>query len=296
MPSRDGKRLFVSADNIRNELVRYDKHSGQFLPYLPAVNGTKFIFSRDGLWVAYVSVVDNTLWRSRVDGTERLQLTFPPMNANLVPSWSPDGSEIAFAAGIPGRPLQIFRASRDGGNPEPLTEGNHGLGDVTPSWSPDGKSLVFGEYASPSMDSPTHVWLLDLQTRKLTALPDSEGRGATAWSSDGRYISALAPEGKLLVFDFVTKKWSEIVKGSTRWYAWSRDGKYIQFETVVKGESVLKRVNVSNHKVQFITSLKDLGRNRVSWATWLGVAPDDSPLALRNVSSYDIFALDWELP
>src|SRR5262249_7488937 len=154
----------------------YDKRSGQFLPYLQGVNGTKFIFSRDGKWVAYVSIVDDTLWRSRVDGTERLQLTFSPMFSNMVSSWSPDGSQIAFSAGIPGKPFQIFRISRDGGNPEPLTEGNRGRGDITPSWSPDGKSLVFGEYADPG-----RVLLLDVQTRKQTPLPGSENRGATAW-------------------------------------------------------------------------------------------------------------------
>jgi hypothetical protein len=94
-----------------------------------------------------------------------------------------------------------------------------------------------------------------------------------------------------------TKKWTEIFKDRTWWYAWSHDGKYIQFEVVVKGESVLKRVNVSDHKVQFITPLKNLERVGIqSYNAWLGIAPDDSPLALRNLSSYDIFAIDWDLP
>jgi len=26
------------------------------------------------------------------------------------------------------------------------------------------------------------------------------------------------------------------------------------------------------------------------------LAPDDSPLALRDISSYEIYALDWQLP
>src|SRR2546427_7703409 len=125
-------------------------------------------FSRDGLWMVYVSIADNTLWRSRIDGSERLQLTFPPMNANFVPAWSPDGSQIAFAGSISGGLLRIFRISRDGGNPEQLTEGKHGGGDVRPSWSPDGKTLVFGEYSSSGVPvgNPMYVWLLDLETRK----------------------------------------------------------------------------------------------------------------------------------
>jgi Tol biopolymer transport system component/DNA-binding winged helix-turn-helix (wHTH) protein len=304
VPSRDGKRLFVISGNERYELVRYDKASRSFLAYLPGVNGVKFSFSKDGLWVSYVNIADNTLWRSRVDGSERLQLTFPPMNANFIPSWSPDGSQIAFAASLPGRPVQIFRISRDGGSPEQLTEGKHRDGDVRPSWSPDGKTLMFGEYpgefpdsAVPAKISPMYVWLLDLQRRKLTTLPGSADLFRPAWSPDGRHISAYSVGGDVLVFDFATQKWTEVIRPPNEWCAWSHDGRYIQCGFVVKGEEVVQRVRVSDHKVELVASLKNLVRVGFSGInTWLGAAPDDSPLANRNVSSYDIYALDWELP
>jgi len=300
-PSRDGKRLFVISGNERYELVRYDKSSRDFLPYLPGVNGTKYRFSRDGLWVAYVSIADNTLWRSRVDGTERLQLTFPPMMANRVPSWSPDGSQIAFAASTPGRSSRIFRISRDGGTPEQITEGKHGGGDITPSWSSDGKILAFGELPNsgevPAGNPPVYVWLLDLQTRKLTALPGSAGLTGTGWSPDGRYIIASMLKGSMFLFDLATHKWTEMIKPPIEWYAWSRDSKYIQFGSIVKGEPVLKRMRVSDRKIIIVASLKNLSRVGFnSYNTWLGIAPDDSPLALRDISSYDIYALDWDLP
>jgi Tol biopolymer transport system component len=301
VPSRDGKRLFVIGANERYELVRYDKGLRDFLPYLPDVNGTKFTFSRDGLWVAYVSIADNTLWRCRSDGTERLQLTFAPMMANFVPSWSPDGSQIAFAASIRGGPLKIFRISRDGGNPEQLTEGKHAGGDVTPSWSPDGKTLVFGEYPhsgdAQAAKSSMHIWLLDLETRRLSTLPESADLFGTGWSPDGRYIAAHSTERGLFVFDFNTRKWNKVAPPPNEWYAWSRDGKYIQYGSIVKGEAFLKRVRVSDRKAEVVTSLKNLKRVGFnSYNTWLGVAPDDSPLAIRDASIFDIFALDWELP
>ena len=40
-------------------------------------------FSHDGKWIAYVTYPDRMLWRSRTDGSERLQLTTPPMRAFL---------------------------------------------------------------------------------------------------------------------------------------------------------------------------------------------------------------------
>ena len=50
-------------------------------------------FSRDGQWVAYVSYPEGTLWRSKLDGSSRLQLTYPPMYpvlAALVARWKED--------------------------------------------------------------------------------------------------------------------------------------------------------------------------------------------------------------
>src|SRR5207248_5681095 len=63
------------------------------------------------------------LLRSKVDGTERLQLTSAPIAA-MWPRWSPDGSEIAFAAQLPGKPFHIYSISRDGGAPRELTNGS----------------------------------------------------------------------------------------------------------------------------------------------------------------------------
>jgi eukaryotic-like serine/threonine-protein kinase len=79
LPSADGKKFFVVGQQLRGELVHYDNRAGQFVPYLSGISASHLDVSRDGLWVAYVSYPEHTLWRSRVDGSERLQLTYPPM-------------------------------------------------------------------------------------------------------------------------------------------------------------------------------------------------------------------------
>src|SRR5438093_1397239 len=81
LPSRDGKRLYVVGEQPRGELVRYDAKSRQNVPYLSGLSVEHVRFSRDGAWAAYVAFPEGTLWRSKLDGSERLQLTFPPMLA-----------------------------------------------------------------------------------------------------------------------------------------------------------------------------------------------------------------------
>ena len=73
---RDQKEIYSIAWNHRSEIVRYDPHDREFAPYFGGISAEGLAFSPDGLWVAYTTVPDGTLWRSRIDGSERLQLGF----------------------------------------------------------------------------------------------------------------------------------------------------------------------------------------------------------------------------
>src|SRR4029077_9638098 len=106
-PHRPGLALIsASGSSLRGtlrraEIVRYDLHNHEFVPYLHGVSAEGLSFSRDARWVTYISYPDGTLWRSKIDGSDRLQLTFPPLQVTL-PRWSPDGRQIAFLAQLPG--------------------------------------------------------------------------------------------------------------------------------------------------------------------------------------------------
>jgi eukaryotic-like serine/threonine-protein kinase len=288
LPSQDGKKLFVIGAMPRGELVRYDAKSGQFVPYLGGISADGEDFSRDGQWVTYVAYPEGTLWRSRIDGSERLQLTFPPTKVFL-PRWSPDGKQIAFSARVPGRPWSVHVVSAAGGRPEQVTTGEHNEGDV--GWSPDGNSLVFGWVGA----STGSIHLLDMRTHKVSDLPGSEGLFSPRWSPDGRYITAMpaGPQDKLFGFDRLSQKWSELAKGAIGYPSWSRDGRYIYFDTTT-GDFL--RVRISDHKLERVVSLKGLPRASGPWGQWTGLDVDDSPLVLRDASVQEIYALDWEAP
>ena len=138
--SSDGKRLFVLGEELRVELLRYDLQARRFDSYLPGLSAGPVDFSLDRKWIAYVAYPDMTLWRSRVDGSDKMQLTFPPVRA-YEPRWSPDGSQIVFTDMQFDSPWKIDLLSPSGGSPEVLTQTN--TNEVDATWTPDGKSIVF---------------------------------------------------------------------------------------------------------------------------------------------------------
>ncbi len=292
VPSRDGKKLFVQGWQPRGELVRYDAKSGQFAPYLSGISAMGLDFSRDGQWVAYNDASDGTMWRSKADGTQKLQLVFPPMLAYL-PRWSPDGKQIVFFGHPPGEPWQIYLIPAEGGSPQLIfrTEKN----SADPNWSPDGKSLVFGENSLNNQGSA--VYVLDLKTRNVSKLPESEGLYSPRWSPDGRYIAAITLDSlKLMLFDFTTQKWSQLANIFVAYPTWSRDARYIYFDGILDNQESYVRVRITDGKLERLFSLKGFQAAGGAFGNWSGLAPGEIPLLVQDASIQEIYALDWEHP
>jgi len=292
VPSRDGKRLFVQGWQPRGELVRYDAKSGQFAPYLTGISAMGLDFSRDGQWVAYNDGSDGTMWRSKVDGTQKLQLVFPPMLAYL-PRWSPDGKQLAFFGHPPGEPWQIYMVPAEGGSPELIYRSATNSAD--PNWSPDGKSLVFGENSLNNQGSA--VYVLDLKARNATKLPGSDGLFSPRWSPDGRYIVAITLDSlQLMLFDFTTQKWTELAKIFVAYPTWSRDARYLYFDGILDNQEGYFRVQISSGKLERLFNLKGFQAAGGAFGNWSGLAPDETPLLVRDASIQEIYALDVEMP
>jgi Tol biopolymer transport system component len=87
-------------------------------------------FSHDGQWVAYTSFPDGNLWRNRVDGSEKLQLTTAPIIA-LFPEWSPDGRQIAFIDYEEDKGQRIYLVPADGGSPREVNAASSNIWRLT---------------------------------------------------------------------------------------------------------------------------------------------------------------------
>ena len=304
LPSRDGKKIFVVGEQPRGEILRYDTKLRQFVPFMNGLSAEHVRFSPDGQWAAYVTYPDGTLWRSKVDGSERLQLTFSPQIAAL-PRWSPDGKKIAFVAATAGKQFKIFVIAADGGASEQVVLQEPVQND--PDWSADGNSVIFGEAPIGQLGGlrTNGLHIVDLKTHLASIIPGTEDLWSPRSSPDGRYLVGLHSDNqRLMLFDWKTHETSELTRGDgVGWPEWSRDSQYVYFGISFnpsEGDKMV-RVRISDRKVEEIKSLKDMQRlfgfrSTGIFGNWWGLAPDDSPLVLRSAATQEIYALDMDLP
>ncbi len=290
LPGKDGKKLFMVGRSYRGELERAESKSTQLTPFLSGISAEDVIFSKDGQWVAYVSYPEGILWRSKLDGSNKLQLTSPPLVAAL-PRWSPDGKEIVFYNYIVGKPGRIYVVAADGGSPQQILPDDPEP-KQDPDWSPRGDKIVFGGVPA---DSNSAIHVLDLKTHSVSELPGSRGLYSPRWSPDGRFIVAIPPDSlSLVLFDFQTQKWTPLAKALAGFPNWSRDGKYVYFLRVLDHPAVM-RVLVANRQMEQVLDLANLPTVG-NVGPWLGLGPDDSLLVLKDTGTQDIYSLDWETP
>jgi Tol biopolymer transport system component len=295
VPSSDGRKLYVLASQPRAQLVRYDAKTTQFIPYLAGISASDLAFSPDGQWVAYVTVPDGNLWRSRLDGSDRLQLTFSPLQA-VLPVWSPDGSRIVFNAFSIGQPWKALSISAQGGTPEELMPNS--IGSVDFNWSPAGNQIIFGTGLTYP---PLKIQVLDLSTHQVSLLPGSEGLFSPRLSPDGRYLAALSQDSsRLMLCDLRTQQWSRWIaeRGNIAYPTWSKDSRYVYFDNFLTDHPTARRVKVGNTRSEELYSLAGLRRfdNNTGSGLWSGLAPDNSRLYVQDLSVREAYALDVELP
>jgi DNA-binding winged helix-turn-helix (wHTH) protein/Tol biopolymer transport system component len=301
-PGKDGKSVFAVGEQSRGQLLRYDAASRQFVPYAQGISADQVAFAKDGQWMAYVEYPGRVLVRSRVDGSNRRQLTFPPMRVSN-PQWSPDGLQLAIQASTElGAPPKVYLASRDGGTPALATPERHDR-QVYPSWSFQRNSIAFSSFDETG--SNPALWTLDLKSRSVSLLPGTAGLWDGQVSPDGRQVAALEGEPstggprKLMLYDMLSHNVRTLAE-SADYPRWSTDGKYVYFRTLYYSLLPIENPGVYRWRASTNTIEKVLGSTDFPLVgldgVWSGLTPDGAPLLLRDLSTRDICRLDVELP
>src|SRR5437762_6329533 len=158
------------------------------------------------------------------------------------PQWSPEGKRIAFTGELPNAAPKIYLVPADGGTPpvEALSRDSCFL----PSWSPDGTSLIFNCNLPPSKPE---IYTLNLRTRQLSAIPESNNLYGPHFSPDGRSVVAH-DRHQISLFDIGQQKWRTLATVELLEQAvWSRDGRYVYFVTGGNEESIY-RLRIADRK------------------------------------------------
>jgi Tol biopolymer transport system component/DNA-binding winged helix-turn-helix (wHTH) protein len=295
LPSADGRRIFFVASQPARELERYDSGRHAFVPYLSGVPARWVSFSADGQWVAYCDFSDafhGTVWRSRMDGSQALQLTFAPMNASG-PRWSPNGRQIAFSAETPGKGTAIYLVASSGGEPERVVPPNER--DTSPSWSPKGDELLFCRMSS----DPPALYQVKLKTRLCSLVPNSQHLSSEySLSPYGRYVAAVADGSVLWLLDLKTHRRSVLIEGRGLSFPyWSPDGRYVYIQELLgNSQEPIRRVRVSDGRVETVATAENFLRSDIAGYSLTGITPDGSPLVSFIRATGDLYALDVSLP
>jgi Tol biopolymer transport system component/DNA-binding winged helix-turn-helix (wHTH) protein len=294
VPARHGNQILFTGAHKRSQLRRYDAATRQFVPYLRGIGmAGRTEFSRDGTRVAWVSTSDGGLWQSKLDGSERLQLTARPMRVFMM-RWSPDAGSIAFMGKEPGKTWKIYSVSAEGGQPQIVSDEVRSQAD--PDWSPDGKTIVYGrssEYMAED-STPKAIQMVDLATRVVATVPGSEGLFSPRWSADGRYLVAMPlDQRKLMLFDFGSQRWTELARGTFNNPVWSKDGKYIYYQSYDEGTPI-RRIQIATSHVEEVADFRGL-QPGATVGYW-GIASEDAPIASFHFLTADIYSVDWVRP
>jgi Tol biopolymer transport system component/tRNA A-37 threonylcarbamoyl transferase component Bud32 len=299
VPSRDGKRIYAIGNQNRGELVRYDLAVKQFLPALDGISATNVVYSSDGKWLIYLSYPNHELWRSRIDGSERLQLTYSPMLV-FDPHISPNADEVCFYALIPKQGWGTYVIQMNGGEPKHLLS-DRDRGSESPAWSFDGKSLLVDVPVpgrNPKDSKTSQLALFNIESGNVVAIPGSEGKTG-AFQLSPQVIVAAGQQDNLYWFDSRTGKWSVLAEGPINDYMPSPDSKYIYFVREAPGNPQVLRVRTSDRKIETIVSLRGLRRiadPMTFGRSSLGVSPDGSVLLTRDASTQEIYSLNVKWP
>jgi Tol biopolymer transport system component/DNA-binding winged helix-turn-helix (wHTH) protein len=296
LPTPDGHALWAIGSHLRGELVALEPVTRQFRPFLGGISAEGVSFSSDRQWIAYTAYPEGTLWISHPDGLAKRQLTSSSLVARY-PQWSPDGRTIAFIASQIGSEWHIYLVPASGGTPQRLIQDSASEG--VPNWSPDGKQIAFGrilEYADEHNPDLT-IEIYDLDHHNHTTIHGSEGLWTPRWSPDGRYLTAVTQDNRTLrLYDLRTRQWSDLASLGVNDAIWSRDSRFLYFDTGLGTDPNLYRIafdpaHPNDHRPERWADLSGLRRGGF-YGPWLGITPDGNPILLKDTSIEEVYRLD----
>jgi Tol biopolymer transport system component len=292
----DGSRVFVIGSHDEYQLLRIDPKTSVKTAMLAESGATDMDFSLDGQWVVYAARENGTLWKSRIDGSNRVQLTAGGSGA-FAPHWSPDQKQILFTGFLLDKQPRLYVVAASGGAPKSVLPSNNKWSSVSGDWRTDGRQIVLDVQDTESGKEP-NIRILDLESSQLTELTGSEGLVEPRWSADGRYIAALNPGKKQVwLYDCKRLTWSVLAEANfPSALRWSPGGDALYFQDTDEVEESVFRVPMATREVERVTRLGDLLSSGAARCIFTGLSPDGSVYVTVDHGDVDVYSVDLKLP
>jgi len=286
--SRDSNRLVVSWGGAANTsgkgaLLRFNPEGDLFEPTLLGESALYVEPSPDGKWLAWVRHPERTLWRSRPDGSDRLQLTRPPSVA-YQPHWSLDGTRLVFVhKPDPSSPNEIRVVAADGSESEPIVRPESpGEEYWEACWLPDDSIIL-------SRKERDGLFRFDPSTRRLLPVPGAEGL---------RYPKC-SQKGDVWAFPRQLRRWGatewRTLDASIGWGDWTRDGQ--SFCGITGSPQRISCLNIEDGRM---TDITEIGGSPLEFSltgdSWMGLDADGRPMVFASEQTASVHIAYWETP
>ena len=229
----DNGLLVYAARDRRSRLVWYDRNGRATSTLGGPVRQGDPVVAADGSEVLSWrgNEGDANLWLDDVRRGTSARLTFT--GQDVLPVWSPDGSEMIFRSNR-GGVGDLYRKPVRRTDPETLLLASAGRKDPT-DWSPDGRYLLYDDYGDRGAHSASDIFVLPLvgAPAPVRYAASPFGKWGGRFSPDGRWVAYSAddsgrPEIYVQAFPSTTERWRVSTTGGEE-PQWSRDGRELYF-------------------------------------------------------------------
>lgn len=298
IPSHDGRHIFALGQNVDGDMMRYDQKLRTLLsvPGLPHSSIVVYCSPED--WILYQSNADFSLWRSKADGSQPMQLT-APLSRIADAQCSPDGSQIAFmgAREGPDQGTQIYVLPRDGGEPRRVFPQSGWQSH--PHWLPDGKSIAVSLSPLEGEETPRPgIYVAIVATHQSYQLSNSEDIDSALWSPNGHVVAGETRDyHRIKLYDIGQNKWTDAVTGTVlSGLSWAPDSEALYYQDVLEEDQPIYRFWLSNMRREKVYDFhKELNSGYFRCLLY-GVKSDGSLLVYLSRSQADLYAFDLDFP
>lgn len=214
--------------------------------YIPLVRATDL----SGKIAMNLIDTSSTHTLNKLEVLDAASLTIAELGQGDSPSWSPDGTKIAFLAYREiSLEAKLYVINPDGSGETKLS--NTPAGAEEPRWSPDGTKILFQIYNQPS----TYWAIINADGTAERPLFDNMAGDGPVWSPDGAKIAFSIPNQAIYIMNADgsgTKKLAD----STTWDPtprWSPDGTKITFMSESGGQKTIFVVAADGAGVKQLT-------------------------------------------